>query len=127
MGQATQTDGTSIKITARKPDAVTVEISTPAAANVPPLVMPEGRKIRSECDYIFRLSGISRIERVTVSVPPPLWRQPESSVVNSCVVLVTVPIKDSGLWIESKVAAYAANNFTAIPTLMRSRREMPDK
>jgi len=27
--------------------------------------MPEGRKIRSECDYIFRLSGIS-CRRVTV-------------------------------------------------------------
>jgi len=34
------------------------------AANAPAsLVMPEGRKIRKRSDYIFRLSGISRIDR----------------------------------------------------------------
>jgi len=35
--------------------------------------------------------------------------------------------KDSGLRIQSGVAAFAAGNFTAIPTLTRIWREMPDK
>jgi len=29
--------------------------------------MPEGRKTRSDSDYVFRLSGISRIERTVAS------------------------------------------------------------
>jgi len=33
----------------------------------PPLVMPEGRKIRKRSDYIFRLSGISRIKRTVTN------------------------------------------------------------
>jgi len=46
------------------------------------LVMPEGRKIRSDSDYIFRLSGISRIKRTAAALPPlrATTRSPESLI-----------------------------------------------
>jgi len=68
--------------------------------------MPEGRETGSDSDYVSHLSGISRIER-TVARSRHSVDKLESSVVNFCVVY-DEPIKDSGLWIQSRVAACAA-------------------
>jgi len=52
-------------------------------ATVTHFVMPEGRKTRKRSDYVFRLSGISRIKHIVASITV---NELEFSVVNACAV-----------------------------------------